>query len=413
MAEKTPVSDASVADVWRLLDERVQPLAPERLPLLQAHRYLLATEVKADADQPPFDRSAMDGYAFIPSDAPAKYRVIGVVKAGEVAARTPGTGEALRIFTGAALPAPGLAVLMQEEARVEGEFIHVNRRVEPGENVRVRGSDARAGEVLLAQGAYMGAVELALLASIGEVPPLVNAMPRVAHATTGDEIVPPESVPGPGQIRNSNQVLIAALLQGTVQGLVPAANIHQEHWGDDPARAAARLAAEPFASTDVVLISGGASVGEHDYAARILEGAGYELPVRKINSRPGRPLLVGFRGRQIAFGLPGNPVSHFVCYHLFVHHALARLRGLDELHRLKPLALVEPLLNCANRRPTYWPATLTYDKTKGVNLVRPRAWNNSGHLAALVGVNALILVPPDTMELPAGSLVDTFIVFGG
>jgi molybdopterin molybdotransferase len=413
MAEKSPVSDASVADVWRLLDERITPLADEHVPLAQARGRLLRAEVKADADQPPFDRSAMDGYAFIPTEAPAKYRVIGTVKAGAVAARAPGSGEALRIFTGAALPASGLAVLMQEEARGEGEFIQVSRRVEPGENVRARGSDARAGDILLAAGTFLGAVELALLASIGEVRPLVNGMPRVAHATTGDEIVPPESVPGPGQIRNSNQILIAALLQGTVQRLVPADNIHQEHWGDDPARAAMQLVAEPFASADVVLISGGASVGEHDYAARVLEGAGYELPVRKVNSRPGRPLIVGFRGRQIAFGLPGNPVSHFVCYHLFVHYALARLRGLDKLHRLKQFALLEPLVNCTNRRPTYWPAALTYDKIKGVSFVRPLPWNNSGHLAALVGVQALILVPPDIIELPAGSLVDTLIVYGG
>jgi molybdopterin molybdotransferase len=413
MAEKSPVPDASVADVWRLLDQRVIPLEAERVPLAQARGRLLRAEVKADADQPSFDRSAMDGYAFIPSAAPAKYRVIGTVKAGEVATRAPGSGEALRIFTGAALPAPNLAVLMQEEVRVEGEFVHVDRRVEPGENVRLCGSDAHQGDVLLATNTFLSAVELALLASVGEVRPLVNPIPRVAHATTGDEIVPPDTTPGPGQIRNSNQFLIAGLLQGPILGFVPAPNIHQEHWGDDPARAAARLASEPFASADVVLISGGASVGEHDYAARILEGAGYELPVRKINSRPGRPLLVGFRGHQIAFGLPGNPVSHFVCYHLFVHYALARLRGFDRLVKIKQLALLEPLLNCANRRPTYWPAALKHDKDKKVTFVRPLPWNNSGHLAALIGVNALIVVPPDTKELPAGSLVDMLFLFGG
>ena len=409
MPEKSPAPDAEVADVWRLLDERIVPLSPERVPLLQAHRRLLASEVKADADQPPFDRSAMDGYAFIPAEAPTKYRIIGTVKAGEVAARAPGPGETLRIFTGAEVPAPGLAVLMQEEARVEGEFIHVNRRVEPGENVRLRGSDARQGDVLLAAPTGLGAVELALLASVGEVCPLVYpADPRVAHATTGDEIIPPDATPGPGQIRNTNQVLIAALLLGNH---VRAGNIHQEHWGDDPARAAARLAAEPFASADLVLISGGASVGEHDYAARLLEGAGYELAVRKVNMRPGRPLIVGFRGRQIAFGLPGNPVSHFVCYRLFVYHALMRLRRTEMTGSsgVRKLALLEPLTNCANRRPTYWPAKLTTGQG-GQTVVCPLRWNNSGHLAGLRGAQALICVPPNTMELPAGSLVDTLIV---
>jgi molybdopterin molybdotransferase len=413
MAEKSPASDAAVADVWRLIEERVQPLAPERVPLAQTRGRFLREEVKADADQPPFDRSAVDGYAFIPASPPARYCVIGTVKAGEVATQTLRTGEAMRIFTGAALPGPGLAVLMQEEARLEGDFLQVNRQVEPGENVRYRGSDARQGDVLLPVDTFLGPVELALLASVGEVHPLVNPIPRVAHATTGDEIVPPDVVPGPGQIRNTNQVLIATLLQGFIQGLVPASNIHQEHWGDDPARAAARLASEPFATADVVLISGGASVGEHDYAARVLQGAGYELPIRKINSRPGRPLLVGFRGRQIAFGLPGNPVSHFVCYHLFVHDTLVRLRGLGKFHKLRKLALGEPLLNCANRRPTYWPATHKYDQTTKETTVNPLPWNNSGHLAALVGATTLILVPPETKELPAGSLVDILYIWGG
>jgi len=408
MAESTPIPEIEVADVWRLLDERVLALGPERLPLAQAVGRYLAEEIKNDANQPPFDRSAMDGYAFIPASGPATFHIVGTVKAGEVAVRTLQPGDALRIFTGAALPIPGMAVLMQEEARVEGEWLHVNRRIEPGENVRAQGSDARQGEVLLAAKSFLGPVELALLASVGAVQPLVGPAPRVAHATTGDEIVSPAVTPGPGQIRNSNQVLIRALLEG----LMPATNIQQEHWGDDPVGAAARLAAEPFASADVVLISGGASVGDHDYAARILERAGYELPIRKINSRPGRPLIVGFRGKQIAFGLPGNPVSHFVCYHLFVHHALRLLRGLKRTNS-QPLALLEPLRDCANRRPTYWPAKLELDAATRLPAVRPLQWNNSGHLAGLVGAQALFCVPANTKELPAGSRVDTLFIYRG
>jgi molybdopterin molybdotransferase len=405
MAELSPTPDAEVADVWRMLDQRVTPLEPQRVPLADALGRVLAKEVRADADQPPFDRSAMDGYAFLPEPGPAKYRLVGVVKAGEVATRTLNPGEALRIFTGAALPASGLAVLMQEEARVEGEWLFVERRVEPGENVRRQGSDARAGDVLLHAGKWLNPIALAVLASVGEVQPLVKGVPRIAHATTGDEIVPPSATPGPGQIRNSNQVLIAALLQHTG---VPTANLHQEHWGDDPSYAAARLAAEPFASADMVIISGGASVGEHDYAARILEGAGYELPVRKINSRPGRPLLVGFRGRQLAFGLPGNPVSHFVCYHLFVRYALTRLKD-ETPPKWTAMKLTESLPNAANRRPTYWPAHFKFQK--GVRTLTALPWHNSGHLAALTQANAIIHVPANTPELPAGASVDTLLVF--
>jgi molybdopterin molybdotransferase len=233
---------------------------------------------------------------------------------------------------------------------------------------------------LLPKDRRLGAVALALLASVGQVRPLVAPAPRLAHATTGDEIVPPETAPGPGQIRNSNQILIRSLLQS----VIPSSRIHQEHWGDDPAVAAARLAAEPFASADMVLISGGASVGEHDYTARVLENAGYELAVRKINSRPGRPLLVGFRGRQIAFGLPGNPVSHFVCFHLLVNQAVARLRGVP-LPEWKPLPLAAALPDCfiGKRQRAAYPC----DSSAGVEQLRAPccAAQHSGAILRAVG----------------------------
>ena len=404
MPEKNAIPDAEVADVWRLLDERVAPLGHVRAPLAEARHRLLWEDVRADSDQPPFDRSAVDGYAFAPAGTAARFKVIGVVKASQVAERPPGPGEALRIFTGADVPGTGLAIAMQEDVRVEGDFIHVARPLAAGENVRLRGSDARAGDVLLKTGARLNSVAMALLASVGATQPLLNGIPRIAHATTGDEIVPPDQTPGPGQIRNSNQVLIAALLKGFDWANNP---IHQEHWGDDPAHAAARLAAEPFASADLILISGGASVGDHDYTARILEGAGFELPVRKVNARPGRPLLVGFRGRQVVLGLPGNPVSHFVCFHLFVQHALGRMLWRTPRKWLScPLA--EALPAAANRRPTFWPGVRKQDSRLSI---RPLPWNNSGHLAALVEANVLFLVPPGTPALPAGAKVDTLSVF--
>ncbi len=398
--KKAPAPD-SIDGVWKLLAERVAVLGDERVPLADALQRTLRADVKADADQPPFDRSAMDGYAILPGAFPAKYRVIGTVKAGEVAVRAPASGEALRIFTGAQVPAPGLAVVMQEYVRIEGEFIIVEREVKPGENVRHRGSDARAGDVILTAGTKLNAPELAILASVGATLPLVNALPRVAHATTGDEIVPPEAEPEPGQVRDSNQILISTLLQNSG---VPAANIHQEHWGDDPARAAQRLAAEPFAKADIILISGGASVGAHDYTARLLEAAGFELAVRKVNLRPGRPLIVGFRGKQIAFGLPGNPVSHFTCYLLFVHLAIKLLLGRGVKRPMLHTRTLSETLTCApSPRPTFWPARMTFGLRRPS--LTPLAWNNSGHLAALAGANALIFVPSNTSALPAGTPV--------
>jgi len=402
--EVIPPALDSMTGVWKLLAERVGTLGEERVPLDGARHRILREHVKADADQPPFDRSAVDGYAIIPGQVPAKYRVIGVVKAGEIAARAPGPGEALRIFTGASVPAPGLAVVMQENVRVEGDFISLDHRLLAGENVRVKGGDAQLGNVILSAGSRLSAAELAILASVGMTRPLVNALPRVAHATTGDEIVPPDTVPRPGQIRNTNQILISTLLQNAG---VPLANIYQEHWGDDAAQASIRVATEPFANADIILISGGASVGEHDYTARLLEEAGFELVVRKVNLRPGRPLLVGFRGNKVAFGLPGNPVSHFVCFALFVRQALELLMSPKALRQPRPrfhtLALSQPLAKAANSRPTLWPARYLY---RGPVLsLEPLPWSNSGNLGALAGANALIFVPANTPEIAAGQPV--------
>jgi len=404
VAEKTPPAPGSMGAVWKVLGERVSMLEDERVPLAQAYHRILQEEVKADVDQPPFDRSAVDGYAIVPGEFPAKFHVIGVVKAGETAARAPGPGEALRIFTGAQVPARGLAIVMQELVKVDGEFIHVEKTQKIGDNVRGRASDAHAGDVLLSAGQKLTALELAILASVGAVNPLVKALPHVAHATTGDEIVSPDATPKPGQIRNSNQILISGLLQSC---RVPATNVHQEHWGDDPVHAAARLASEPFAKADVILISGGASVGEHDYTARLLEGAGFELVVRSVNMRPGRPLLIGFRGRQVAFGLPGNPVSHYACFLLFVAQVLER----QMTSRPKPWPwprfcsrkLSQKLICTPNPRPTLCPARQS--PQHGAESLIPLRWSNSGSLSALAGANCLIFVPPNTAEIPAGENV--------
>ncbi len=405
MPDPTSPRDTEVADVWRLFDERLVALEAEPTSLAEALGRTLREAVRADADLPAFDRSAMDGYAFFPAHGPANYHLIGTIKAGETAERVPAADEAYRIFTGAALPAPDMSVLMQEEARVEGHLLMVHRHVERGEYVRARGSDARAGVVLLPSGTRLGPAEIALAASVGVTKPLTTRRPRIAHATTGDELVPPEAVPRAGQIRNSNQFLISALLQ---ESGVPANHLHHEHWSDDRNHATQRLAGAEFAQADVILLSGGSSVGEHDYAAPLLEAAGFTLHVRTVNSRPGRPLLFGTRGRQLAFGLPGNPLSHFVCFHLFVRMALAHLAGRKPAG-WRQAVLAEPVTEALNRRPTFWPARLDWEDP-GELRVRSLPWNNSGHLGALAGVQALFRVPAGTQELPAGALMDTLLV---
>jgi len=253
---------------------------------------------------------------------------------------------------------------------------------------------------LISAGTRLTPAAVALLASVGQTQPLVVRPPRILHFTTGDEIVPPEETPGPGKIRDSNAALIRALLAG-----FPGEAPHHAHLPDDEARAAAFVDATGPESFDVLLFSGGASVGDYDFTANFLRRLGFEIHCSQVNVRPGKPLIFASREGRLAFGIPGNPLSHFVCFHVFIARALARLTG-RETPGLEPAELAAAIPGAPNRRVTYWPARMEHGR------VMPVAWNSSGHLAALLGVDALIRVPAEA-ELPkAGETVQRLALEG-
>lgn len=392
----TPDRTASASEVLELLRGACRPLDAERAPLREAAGRVLREPIHALGDQPPFDRSSMDGFAVRMDDPAKQFRIVDEIRAGDWKPRELKRGEAVRIATGGALPGEGLQVVMREDAAREGDLLSVSRR--DGErNIRFRGEDSASGQVLIPQGARLEPGALALLASLGCVRPLVTKVPRVLHLATGNEIVPPEMAPQPGQIRDSNSTLVRAFL--AQWGIQPA----QLSVPEDQSAAHNALNADGR-DADVILVSGGASVGDHDFTRRLLEDLGFAIYVSKTTARPGKPLIVAGRGGTIAFGLPGNPLAHFVCLNLYVRTALESFLGLPAGLLFHTGALTSDLAAGGNSRETFWPAQWRWGHHAPT--LTPLRWSSSGDLTPLATANALIRVEPGAERLAQGCLVE-------
>jgi molybdopterin molybdotransferase len=387
------------ADVLALLAELCRPLETERVPLAAAAGRVLRESVCAPEDQPAFARSAVDGYALRLDDASTAFRIVDEIRAGDWKPRTLQPGEAVGIATGAALPGEGLQVVMKEDASAAGGLVTLHCR-DQERNIRSRGEDARAGQELVATGTVLAPGALGLLASVGCAQPLVTRLPRVRHLATDNEIVPPEQTPGPGQIRDSNSTLVRVFLGRF--GIAPG----QQRIGEDEGRARAELEdpAGGYAGADLWLVSGGASVGEHDFTKRLLAQLGFTILVHKTTARPGKPLIVAQRGRTLALGLPGNPLAHFVCLNLYVRAALEAWGGQGRGGPFEMGVLAADLTVGGQGRETFWPAQWRW--AGGAVALTPLRWRNSGDLTALAAANALIRVAAGAGRLASGSLVE-------
>lgn len=396
--QRSVTAPARSDEVIELLRELCRPLETERVPVSGATGRVLREAACAAEDQPPFDRSAVDGYAVGRDDRANRFHVVGTLRAGDWQPRVLQAGEAVGIATGAALPSDGLRVVKREDVRVEEAWV-VPIRQDPEHNIRFRGEDARAGQVLVEPGTTISPGASALLASVGVTQPLVTRLPRVLHLATGDEIVPPGQTPGPGQIRDSNSTLVRTFLGRW--GITP-----RQAWvGEEAASALAGIrrleaGAEP---ADLLLISGGASVGERDYTRRLLETMGFTIHVSKVATRPGKPLIVAQRDRTVALGLPGNPLAHFVCLSLYARTALEAWSGMNQRNTLQVGLLDSDLTSGGDARETFWPAW--WRLVHGLAWVRPLRWRSSGDLTALAATDALICVPPGTETLRRGCQV--------
>jgi len=397
-AQGTRPSGLSLVEARELIRSLCQPLPPVRTPLAKTAGRILRESVCAPEDLPPTDKSTRDGYAILIAEAARTLTVVDTLHAADWKPRPLKPGEAVRVATGASLPCEGLRVVMQEDVERKGDQIRV---LEPdaSANVRRRGEDLHAGDVLIHAGAVLDGGSLSLLATAGCVEPSVSPCLKVVHFTTGDEIVSPAERPGPGQIRDSNSYLIRGLLEKA------GCEVQHRHLPEDfdRAKAAVAQAGALVTDADVLLISGGASVGDKDFTRPLLESLGYQIAISQVNLRPGKPLLFGTHGSKIAFGLPGNPLSHLVCFQAFVSVALAQLSGgaIDPLRRAK---LAEPILDAHCGRETLWPARLSWGR-KGAEL-HPLPWSSSGDVTCLAETNALLRVPANTEKLEAGAIME-------
>ena len=390
-ANKKPLSfDNAVAEI----QSRVSPLPAVRAPLPEVLGRVLREDVHAPEDFPAHDRSTRDGYAILQNDSPEVFQIVDTLHAADWKPRQLKSGEAARVATGAALPCENLQVVMQEDVEWTGDRIKITRR-ESAKNVRKRGEEMRAGQEALRAGVSLNIGALSLLATLGCTQPLVSPRLRIVHFTTGDEIVPAEQVPKPGQIRDSNSILIHSLLQKFPCDLV------QRHLTEnsDAAKSEIQKCRSQIENADVFLVSGGASVGEKDFTRDLLAHLGFEIVFSRLNMRPGAPLIFGMNGRRIAFGLPGNPLSHFVCFHLFVAAALKKLAGAAPQEFLRG-TLASRLDDDSSPRETFLPARLNLTD------LHPLKWMSSGDITCLAQTNALIRVPANSGRIDAGAAVD-------
>lgn len=386
----------SVDEVWALIDHEITARPGLSCPLAESLGRRLAEDVRADEDQPAFTRSAIDGFVVPEGSRAGRFRIVGEVRPGEPAcARTLAQDECMKIFTGSALPDTGVALVMVEDARIDGEEVAFSADSRTG-LLRYRGAQAQAGDVLLSAGHRIGAGTIALLGSVGKAEPRVSPQVTATHFASGSELVSVSEVPTPGCIRDSNSPLIAALLAEA-----GAKRKHHASGTESIDEAVKKLS--PL-DADLLLISGGASVGAHDGTSEILRRLGYEIHCAKVKSRPGKPLIFATRGKQAAFGLPGNPLAHFVCFHLFVRRVIDRMSGFSPRNLLQvSLAGTRPP---ADARETWWPASVKV--VSGGLVASPLPWRDSSDLTGLPAANALLRIPSGaTNELVEALLFGT------
>lgn len=373
----------------------VSALPAELVPIDACAGRVLAHDLAARLTQPPFAAAAMDGYAIRWADLHQPWRIVGESAAGHGWAGMLGAGEAVRIFTGAPLPAGAEVIVVQEEVARDGETARLTGEGPPGPHAHIRpqGQDFAAGDVLIRAGTRLTPSHLGLAAAAGHGALPVVRRPRVTLIATGDELVPPGTTPGPGQIVSANPAMLAALLRSagatvTDPGLIP----------DDRAALAAALAAAA-ADADLILTIGGASVGDHDLVVPVLRDLGADLDFWKIALRPGKPLLAGRLAGTRLLGLPGNPVSAFVTALLFAVPLVAHMAGRSHRLPIERMALASPL-------PANGPRRDHLRARRTAHGAEPFARQDSALLSLLAKAELLIIRPAHAPAATAGDMVD-------
>jgi molybdopterin molybdotransferase len=394
--------EAARGKIIEQLGKTKRPRASTRVSVWEALGLVLAEEVKTDREYPPFDRSTRDGYAVRAEEvAPdAKLKCVGEIKAGDTVSKPLATGTCVQIMTGAAAPAGADAVVMIEHTQRAGDVVQFARAARAGQNIVPRGSEAAAGQTILRPGARLGYAELALAAQVGAAELRCAKKVQVAILSTGDEVVPVEVAPGPFQIRNSNSVSLAA--QVRIAGGEPVALGNASDRVEELGEKIERGLKE-----DVLVLSGGVSMGKYDLVEKVLRAMGAEFYFDAVAIRPGKPAVFGMCQGKPVFGLPGNPVSTMVTFELFVAPAIDLLSGAEP----RPLPLVEARLGAALDEKQglvhFLPARVEW--SGGAPEVKALKWQGSGDIAALAEANCFLVVTADRDKIAAGERVSVLL----
>lgn len=396
----------SVDEALRKVLDNLPLPAIEKVDSRAARGRILAQDLTATGDIPPFNKSAVDGYALRAADAasvPVELRCAGESRAGAGKCSPLEAGEAVAIMTGAPVPDGADAVQMIEntQSAADGTRVTILKKVSAGENIILAGSEASAGKSVLDAGRYIGPAEAAILAIFGCREAAVFRRPRVALTATGDELVEPNETPGAGQIRNSNATLVAAQLE--LLGLEP------EYMGitrDD--RAQVNRVVREGLHRDVLILTGGVSVGAYDFVEEVLQELGLEVIFSGVAIRPGKPTVFARKDDRLVFGLPGNPISTFVAFELFVRPALERMCGLASAGLFKVRGRLSAGTKHKPGRTSFMPARLS--RLADGWAVEPLPWKGSSDIIGFSRANSLLVLPQGKRDFAQGESAEVMLL---
>lgn len=390
-----------IAEAIRIVESETKRLPAEQIDLTAGRGRFLAEDIIADTDLPPFDRAQMDGYAVRASDVanvPARLRIVGESAAGAGWHHEMKAGQAVRIMTGAPVPAGADAVQQVELTRENDSEVEILERVELGRSIVRQASEIKHGETVLRAGEEINAAMIATLASFGYAKVKVAQRPRVAVMATGSELVDVNQKPARDQIRDSNNYTIAAYaeMSNAIVERLPLAGDDTEELKRQIAQAAERA--------DVLITSGGVSMGVYDFTKAALKELGAEIFFERVSLRPGKPTVFARLGKTLVFGLPGNPVSVTVTFNLFARRALRAMQRATNVGLPEDHAVLARDLRGSIDRESYLPTTLRTDE-KGTLVAEPLKWGGSSDFVSFARATALINLPAGTKMIPGGSVV--------
>ena len=396
----------SVDTAVKIVTDVIEPLPAKTVPFESALGLCLAQDVRSDIDMPPFDRSAMDGYAVIAEDtvrAPIELTVIEDIAAGYMPTIKVMCGQASKIMTGAAVPEGADAVVKVEETEdlSANNRVKILRAIDRGRNISKMGEDMKVGQVVLRKGMPIRPQEIGILATVGKARVEVFPTPTVGIISTGTELVDVESKPSTAQIRNSNGYSLAAQARRLkvdveILGIV-------KDTKEDISRIVHR-----GLQKDILILSGGVSMGEYDLVGDVMKDLNTQIYFEKVALRPGKPVIFGKKDKTLIFALPGNPVASFVTFELFIYPAIRKMMGFPTLHRTTVKASLEVEILVKRKRREYRPALLRMHNNQW--FVSPVEWHGSADLLSTTRANCLLIVREDAEKLSVGQLVDVILL---